>query len=90
MNTEHIDPLAITIPPGLPVRRFYPETNSDDAALMQDVRARGVQFPLTVHRGMDGNLTLTSGFRRMRAVRLLIEQGHAVPTVPCNVVEPVR
>lgn len=51
--------------------------------LAQSIKENGVKIPMSVR--IDGDrVLLVRGHRRLAAVRLLIEQGHEIATVPCT------
>lgn len=73
-----IDPRIIEEKDGFNVRHDY----GDIESLAQSIKENGVKVPLTVCLE-DGHVYVRSGHRRLRAVKLLIERGEDIKTVPC-------
>lgn len=53
--------------------------------LMDSIKLEGVKMPITGYVSADGSVILTHGFRRMKAVLALIEQGVDIVGVPFRV-----
>jgi ParB-like chromosome segregation protein Spo0J len=77
-----IDPTLIVVKEAWNARDFSdPENMRHVETLAESIREVGVLEPLTVFME-DGQPVLTNGESRLRAVRLLLEQGVEIKTVP--------
>lgn len=77
-----IDPRVLTIKDGWNARDFSdPENQRHVETLAASIREVGVQEPLTVVME-DGHPVVTNGESRLRAVRMLLDEGVDIKTVP--------
>lgn len=81
----HVDPATIQVSPGWNCRDFDdPKNETHVKRLAESIRRKGVKEPLTVVEA-GGRYVLINGESRLRAIRLLADQGHIVSTVPVQV-----
>jgi nucleotide-binding universal stress UspA family protein len=81
-DTFKIDPRKIIIIEGFNGRIDF----GDIESLALDIHENGLSQPLTVRVGGPNadTIKLVDGERRLRAILLLLEQGHEIPTVKCQ------
>lgn len=77
-----IDPRIIEVEPGFNVRAQTDALKDHVFQLSESIRKHGVLTPLTV-RLKDEKVWLVDGHCRLDAIRLLIEEGADIETVPC-------
>ena len=81
-----LDPADINIDPSWNIRGNTAELKEHIATLSRSIAEIGVQQPVTV-RMVDKQPWITDGFCRMAAVKLAIENGADIKTVPVRVEE---
>lgn len=77
-----LDPRELAIEPGWNCRDFSDPDNIEHVQrLKESIRTKGVLEPLAV-RMSDGDVIVTNGECRMRAVKELLAEGHEIKSVP--------
>lgn len=83
-NAYQMNPKDITVNPDDNPRKDY--GTDDFEALKESIKENGLQYPVSVHEVRDGGKTteviLTHGFRRMKAIQSLLDEGVDIPTIP--------
>lgn len=77
-----INPAIITVDPSYNVRKFDPVNDEDDKGLIESIRHNGVRTPLTI-RLVQNEVVVVAGHRRLAAVKLLLDAGVEIKTLPC-------
>ena len=77
-----VDPRKLVIDAGYNVRKFDSANDEVDAEFKAQIRARGVEQPLTI-RLVNDEPVIVAGHRRHAAVMELIAEGVSIETVPC-------
>lgn len=76
-----VNPLVIKVDWDSNPRKDY-GSDEEFNELCESIKSEGVKMPVTGYVSADGEVVLTHGFRRMKAVLSLIEQGVEITGIP--------